>query len=325
MKMPKVSVIIPIYNVEQWIERCAHSLFSQTLEDIELIFVDDGSTDASIEILQEVRSCYQNWGGSMRLIYNKRNQGVAYTRTVGMKAATGEYMIHCDPDDWVEPNMYEEMYKTAKENDADIVMCNYIEEYRGNKFERRNSLYSNNTHECLAFYYEKTFFPSLGSALIERNVILNNKIFPFEGINTGEDLNVIFRSFFHSNKVKHIDSAYYHYIRRDGSLSLQSDTFSLFKNNIYPNITQINDFFERQADRDTFIATMNYLKFQKKMFLLQGKKPQLREWWNTWPESNKDILRFTSLPNRTRKIFNICSKSYLFLWTYFKVVRKIIK
>lgn len=61
--MSKVSVIVPVYNVEKWIERCTNSLFSQTLEDIELIFVDDGSTDASIEILQKVRSLYQNWGG----------------------------------------------------------------------------------------------------------------------------------------------------------------------------------------------------------------------------------------------------------------------
>ncbi|MGM9861927.1 MAG: glycosyltransferase family 2 protein, partial [Muribaculaceae bacterium] len=120
---PKVSVIIAVYGAERWIDRCARSLFEQTLSDIEYIFVDDCSPDRSIDVMQHTLADYPERRHQVHILRHDHNQGVAAARTTGMKAATGEYMIHCDPDDWVEPQTYRLMYDKAIATDADIVTC----------------------------------------------------------------------------------------------------------------------------------------------------------------------------------------------------------
>ena len=104
---PKVSVIVPIYNVEAYIERCAISLFEQTLDDIEYIFVNDCTPDNSMMILSEVLSRYPQRKEQVRIINQPKNQGAAKAREDGIKEARGEYIIHCDSDDWVDKNIYQ--------------------------------------------------------------------------------------------------------------------------------------------------------------------------------------------------------------------------
>lgn len=122
---PKVSVIIAIYKVEKYIEKCVRSLFSQTLDDIEFIFVDDGSPDKSISIIECILKEYTERINQVKFIRHNQNLGVSKSRQDGIDAATGEYIIHCDPDDWVDCNMYELLYSNAKETDADLVICDY--------------------------------------------------------------------------------------------------------------------------------------------------------------------------------------------------------
>ncbi|MDE6696790.1 MAG: glycosyltransferase [Muribaculaceae bacterium] len=127
MSQPKVSVIIPIYNVESYIEKCTRSLFGQTLLDMELIFIDDCSPDRSIEVMQKVLKEFPDREGQVKLIRHDHNYGVARSRQDGIDAASGEYIIHCDPDDWVELDMYESLYKKAIETDSDLVICDFYQ------------------------------------------------------------------------------------------------------------------------------------------------------------------------------------------------------
>ena len=124
--MPKVSVIIPVYGVKKYIERCARSLFEQTLDDIEYIFVDDSTPDNSISILRKVLSEYPNREKQVKILHHEKNKGLAQARQTGLKIASGEYIAHCDSDDWVDVHMYEEMYNKAIEEDADVVVCDYV-------------------------------------------------------------------------------------------------------------------------------------------------------------------------------------------------------
>ena len=110
---PKVSVIVPIYGVEAYIERCAVSLFEQTLDDIEYIFVNDCTPDESMKILSHVLSRYPHRTDQVVIINQPKNMGAAKAREVGIKAAKGEYIIHCDSDDWVDKDMYFLMYQEA--------------------------------------------------------------------------------------------------------------------------------------------------------------------------------------------------------------------
>ena len=134
--MAKVSVVIPVYGVEAYIRRCARSLFGQTLNDMEFIFVDDFTPDRSIDLLKkEVEQLPPPRRKQVRIINLPQNMGAAKAREVGIKAATGEYIIHCDSDDWVERDAYRKMYDCAKRHDYDIVIADYCE-HDGNRILR---------------------------------------------------------------------------------------------------------------------------------------------------------------------------------------------
>lgn len=126
--MIKVSVIVPIYNADKYLKQCLDSIQRQTLEDIEIIMIDDGSTDGSAELAK----LYLNDGRFT--YYHKKNEGLAAARADGIEHAGGEYLGFIDSDDWIEPDMYKKMYIAAKSNDSDIVFCNCIENKDGHKF-----------------------------------------------------------------------------------------------------------------------------------------------------------------------------------------------
>ena len=127
--MPKVSVIIPVYGVEKYIERCATSLFEQTLDDIEYIFVDDCTLDRSMEILGQIIDNYRlRFAEKKYTVRTERmltNSGVGAVGGHGINLATGDYIIHCDSDDWVDTDMYRAMYEEAITKNADVVVCDY--------------------------------------------------------------------------------------------------------------------------------------------------------------------------------------------------------
>lgn len=121
---PKVSIIVPIYNMERYLDRCLRSLLAQTLEDIEIVAVDDGSKDSSLRVLER----YARKDPRVKII-SKSNAGVSAARNDGVRAASGHYIGFVDPDDWVAADMYAEMYDAALTDNVDIVMCGYIREF----------------------------------------------------------------------------------------------------------------------------------------------------------------------------------------------------
>lgn len=118
--MIKVSIIIPVYNVEGYLSECLDSLKNQTLKDIEIICINDGSTDNSLEILND----YAQKDNRIKVI-DKENEGQGIARNLGIELAQGEFIGFVDPDDWVEPEMYEQMYNQAKKLSSQIVICDY--------------------------------------------------------------------------------------------------------------------------------------------------------------------------------------------------------
>lgn len=119
--MAKVSVIVPVYNTEQYLEKCLDSLVNQTLEDIEIVLIDDGSTDKSAQILEKYHDKYLN----KILLISKENGGQGTARNLGIAKCTGEYIGFLDSDDYADLSMYENMWKTAKRDNLDLVECRY--------------------------------------------------------------------------------------------------------------------------------------------------------------------------------------------------------
>ena len=119
MSSPKVSIVVPVYKVEEYIDRCLDSLLNQTLKDIEIILVDDGSPDNCPKICDE----YAQKDARVRVVH-KQNEGLGYARNSGMEVAVGEYIAFVDSDDFVDIRMFEELYDVARGNDSDVVYCN---------------------------------------------------------------------------------------------------------------------------------------------------------------------------------------------------------
>lgn len=151
--MPQISVIVPVYKAEKFIERCVNSILNQTYQDIEVILVDDGSPDACPQICDE----YAIRDSRVKVIH-KENGGVSTARNAGLDMARGDYIAFVDSDDYLEPCMYEKMMKKALEYECDIVMCDCVKEYK-----KQNELY---THNIRSGFYdcrqlEKEYYPHL--------------------------------------------------------------------------------------------------------------------------------------------------------------------
>ena len=206
--MPKVSVIVPIYNVEKYLHRCLDSLVSQELQDIEIILVNDGSTDDSGDIAKEYAKKY-----NVKVKYlEKENGGLSDARNFGIPYATGEYIAFLDSDDYIEKNAYEEMYNKAKEDDADYVECDFLWEYP-NKVKQDKRFNYNNKKEMLAFVRVVAW-----NKLIRRKILLDNGInFP-KGLRY-EDVEFTYKLIPHLNTISYIDKCFVHYTQRENSIA----------------------------------------------------------------------------------------------------------
>lgn len=208
--MPKVSVIIPVYKAEPYIERCVRTLFGQTLDDLEFIFVDDCSPDRSIEVMERLLDEYPTRKSQVKVIHHEANQGVSAARQHGVDAATGEYIIHCDPDDWVELNMYELLYVEAKVKDADIVGCDFVEEHSNKHIIKRQNL-NQSRYTIVSEILRGNIHSSLWSRLISRKLIERINIKFMEGITVMEDMLYVIPLHLATNKVSYLSRPFYHY------------------------------------------------------------------------------------------------------------------
>lgn len=205
----KVSVIVPVYNAEKYIERCVKSLLGQTYPDIELIFVDDKSTDGSLAELYRVLT--ENDALSrVTVIESDVNCGCAVTRRKGMKASTGQYMIHVDSDDYVAPHFIESLVKVAQTEDSDVVVCEIAYDY-GDKIIDHQVVHAATTREALAHVLAGVMHGSLCNKLIKSSIIVEHDIYPTEGVTLGEDKLILARVLYYASRVDFVHEALYFY------------------------------------------------------------------------------------------------------------------
>lgn len=284
LTMYKVSVVIPVYNAGKYIKRCCESLFSQTLDEIEYIFVNDGSTDDSIDKINSVLQNYQSRINDVKIINRNVNKGVAFTRQEGLENVTGKYVIHCDSDDWIDKEMYESLYNNAKQNNADVVCCNYIIDTEG----RGIKVVEFPNEDFKIIFNLSPIRGSLVNKLVKRELITNNNIGFEKDINWGEDFLFSIKCQILANKVIVVPKAYYHYIQNESSIT---HTISLSK---YMELIKCGErmqqFLDNKGLTDKYEKDLNYLKFQlKQRFLRDSQLRDLKKWKLIYPESNDDI------------------------------------
>lgn len=213
--MIKVSVIVPIYNSEQYISRCVKSLINQTLENIEIILVNDGSSDNSYEIIKE----FQKNNDNIKVI-NKKNSGVGDTRNIGIDNAIGEYIGFVDSDDWISCEMYSNLYNEAKKNNCDIAMCSIVKENKhGKKDYEKINIQKNKVMENI-LQYPESFRDIAGStckAIYRRSMLNSNKIRFLKDLPLSEDKIFNMYALKYANKIIYLDKYLYTYFENEVS------------------------------------------------------------------------------------------------------------
>lgn len=236
--MPKVSIIVPIYNAEKYLRKCIDSIRNQSLSEIEIILVNDGSIDSSLAICEY----YQKLDSRIRVI-DQPNSGVSSARNSGLKVVEGEFIGFIDPDDWIEKDMYESMYEKATRLNADVCLCDYIEETCSvktpiklnlaehilNKEQVLNNILPNmlSSNNLNSNAHKDVIMGSVWRMLIKKELIKKYNL-QFEiGIPLAEDLIFCVQVLLNSNIVCIDPKPYYHYILK------QNTAVNSYRENMY--------------------------------------------------------------------------------------------
>lgn len=216
--MPKISIIVPVYNVQEYLGNCIDSILNQTFRDFELILVNDGSTDDSLEICKHYKDI-----DDRICIIDKKNGGLSSARNAGLDIAKGEYIGFVDSDDYIHPQMYELLYNQIIKNKADISMCEFKKVSEFNKKELSDKVILNQEVEILN---NKEAVFKLGENGSVTYVIACNKLYKKSLFNNikfkegiiHEDEYIIHRLLYQVNKLVYIKQELYFYLQREGSI-----------------------------------------------------------------------------------------------------------
>lgn len=289
--MPKVSIIIPVYGVEKYIERCARSLFEQTLDDIEYLFIDDCTPDKSVEILKRVLEEYPHRKSQVVIHRMEQNSGQAKVREWGMRNARGEYVIHCDSDDWVDVHMYEEMYNKAIDEDADVVVCDYVVTNDTSIIKTINACHAKSAKQLI----ENCLFQrdpwSLCNKLFNRKVYYNIE-YPKGAM--GEDMATTIQLLWNCKTLSYINKPYYQYFYNSESITkvcTRDSCISKF-NQLSCNTTIVMNFIKnKKLDdeyKDALVVYKNFIR--SVLYPIVYDKQYYNIWNNMFLGLNKQVL-----------------------------------
>lgn len=248
-----VSVIIPIYNTKEYLERCVESVIKQSYKKLEVILVDDGSTDGSAELCDQLHSMDKRIS-----VIHKENGGVVSARLVGLEKAVGEYAILIDSDDWIESRMVQDLHEIAVENDADIVTSGFYRE-KGKVYgvfadSLKEGIYNSETEKAYLFenmiYHGSLervgIYGALWSKLIRKTLLkeVHNEL--DKDIFYGEDMAVTYSCMVRANTIVITHNAFYHYTMRVGSAVYNSSPY------YFKNINELFLFLKKEFEKSSF-------------------------------------------------------------------------
>lgn len=208
----KLSIVVPVYNVKKYVQQCAESLINQTYKNLEIILVDDGSTDGSGALCDKMAETDKR----IRVIH-KQNGGLSDARNKGIDAASGEYIGFVDSDDWVSPDMYEKMLEFMIQENADIAVCGWIEEFRDSSRKKCPYSKSLNKNQAMTELLNNITIADHAGDKLYRTHLFRNIRYPAG--KTYEDIRTTYQLFNCSERVVFISEAFYHYRQRKGSIA----------------------------------------------------------------------------------------------------------
>ncbi|MFZ4863872.1 glycosyltransferase family 2 protein [Sphingobacterium sp. Mn56C] len=297
---PVVSVIVPIFKVEAFIKKCVQQLLQQSLDNIELLFVDDASPDNSLLILKEELSLYKGQK-TFKIIQHRQNLGLPAARNTGLKEASGDFVFHCDSDDWLDKNALESLVTCAEQQHADIVFCDWYLSYRAK--ERYMSQYVDGvdltkpTEVVRAILSGKLKY-NVWNKLVRRKLYTDHNIWFPAGYGMGEDMTMI-QLFAFAKRTAYLPQALYHYVQLNTGAftkTVSQKHLEQIKYNVETLLNFVEKFWKGQFNQE-----LHFFKLNVKLPFLISTDIQSYERWLLWyPESNAYIDRNPLFSKRTK-------------------------
>lgn len=298
-------------------EKCARSLMEQTLQETEFIFVDDASPDNSAEILRRVLADYER---DVKIVPHACNKGLPAARNTGLSIAQGDYIYHCDSDDWLEPTMLEDLYTAAIRSGADFAYCDFFLDFGNSRRYMTTPDYPDSETMVKEGFLAGMMKYNVWNKLVRRNLYDEVSFVRFpDGHSMGEDMTMIALGM-RSQGIVRVPKALYHY-RRNNSNALTSTFSERHLIDIIYNTDRILSLLDQWTipDKERWAA---FFKLNIKLPLLfSGDYRQYRRWHRWYPEANAYIRQNTVLPSRTVMVQE-CARLHLFplVWLYAFIV-----
>ena len=294
-KNVKVSFIVAVYKVAEYIERCVRSIYEQTLEDIEIILVDDCTPDNSIEIAKRVLEDYPQRASQMKVLRHEKNTGLKGVRKDGVKVAEGEYVIFVDGDDYLDVRMGEMMYSKAIEEEAEMVICGFWWYRKDGRFFRMplgiDSLES--TQKIKDATFDRMGWPNVWCRMVKRTLLQSDEmIWPKES--HPEDVVISTVSTYYAKKIACVIEPLYHYCYNKDSITFQSSEEGVLRKyrEFLINNEQIVDFYKQKGifERNQRGLVVNMMYTRNELLMLTRKRKYRKMWKETYPELNKIMM-----------------------------------
>ena len=277
--MAKVTIIVPIYNVEKYLEKCLETLVSQTLQEIQIILVNDGTKDKSGEIAKKYQQKYPE-----KIIYlEKENGGLSDARNYGIPHATGEYIAFLDSDDYVELSLYEEMYNLAKTEKSDMVECDFIWEYPNKSKEDIGELYEGRKEMI-----EKVRVVAWNK-LIKREILEKSQIYFPKGYRY-EDVEFTYKLIPYLENVSFLKKPYIYYVQREGSIANSQNERT---KEIFEVLEHVIEYYKEKGIYEEYKTQLEYIYTRYllcssllRMVKIQDKKKRKELLNETWGKLN---------------------------------------
>jgi len=240
-----VSILVPVYGTEKYIEKCVRSILDQTYPNIEIVIVNDCTPDNSMKIIRDVMAAYPNRVNDVKIVNHTVNQGIAGSRNDCIDAASGDFLFFLDSDDWIDLETIETLVDKQHETNADIVSCQLIvneDELKANYIEPHYP----SRDAMLTHYLTQGWHHELCGRLIRSSLFSTNEIRFIPGCNMAEDWRVTPMLVWYAQRIAFVNKYFYHYRHNDNSICFSSKSFEHaleLKKQAYQNISSLFDFF----------------------------------------------------------------------------------
>lgn len=241
-----VSILVPVYKVEKYIEKCAMSLFEQTYDNIEYIFVDDCSPDDSIALLESIMERYPKRKEQVKIVKHEKNMGLSNARNTALLSANGTYVMHVDSDDYVDKTIVEVLLSEALKEEADIVVCDFAYIYE-DYVQNTTFFVPSSKVDYLSAILKRETTVNMAGRLIRRELIIEHAILSIPGLYHGEDYATMPRIVYFANKITKVEKPLYCYLRSDEHLRTHFVDKQGFRDLVKANQVLI-DFFSSKPD-----------------------------------------------------------------------------